>query len=316
MRKFQEGLQQFEIALKLPNEEQNVWVYSNMADLYEAMGDNRMAVLCTEKQLENFPNSKVLLEDLARQCEKTGDYQRAIQLYEKLKDNQHITEDRCMSYIAYCYYLSGAYRTAKKYYLKAIKTIEKKGKNCTKRETINLIDCYQEYGDFCRDISKFKDALAAYLHCVELAEPVDLEYARDRIKDVAWVYYDMGNMQKAAFYAKKYLDMINKLSGDVEQWVMANPLFCVGRAASVETAYLLAGDLEQAEKYQQITMRNPLCYHCKYPQCYEGYYGAGLLMEAKGELQKAAELFQQALNIKPVYEESRRALNRVLKVLK
>lgn len=313
MRKFQEGLQQFEIALQLPNEEQKVWVYSNMADLYEAMGDYKQAVLYTTKQLETSPDNRTLLEDLARQYQKIGNYQQAIETYEKLRDKHHITEDRCMGEIAYCHYLSGAHRTAGKYYLKAIKIAEKKKKRLTKGEIINLIDRYTEYGDFCRDIGKFKDALAAYQKCVELAEPVDAEYTRDRFKDVAWTYYDMGNTKKAALYAKKFLDMIAKLSGDVETWVMGNPLYCTARAFSAATAYLLIGDLEQAEKYQQITKHYSLCPDCNYTKCYEAYFGEGLLLEAKGESEKAALMFQQALEIKPVYEESRRALNRVLK---
>lgn len=305
MRKFELGLQEFEKALGLLGNNQNVWVYSNMADLYEAMGDNKKALEYTQKQLEEYPHSRVLLEDLARQYEKTGIYTKAIQTYEKLRSLGYITDYETAYDIAHCHYLAGSNHAAKKQYLKAISLAEKSADG--------LLECYDEYGDFCRDIGKFKEALEAYQKCITLAKDTNKRIVKDRTKDLAAVYYDMGDRSQAAVYAKRYLDLATELYGDLEEWIMENPQYTTARAFSIASAFVMTGDLEKAEKYQQIVKKNFMCHDCHYCRCFEAYYGEGLIMEARGDFQKAAELFKEALQIKHDYPECKRALKRVSK---
>lgn len=303
MRKFDLALQEFETALSLPNPNDNVWVYSNMADLFEAMGDYNQALVYTSKQLNKFPHSRVLLEDLARQYEKTNTYNRAIATYEKLRSHGYLTDYEVECKTANCHYLAGAYRNAKKHYLKAIKL--------TERSSDGLLDCYEDYGDFCRDIGKFKEAIEAYQKCITLSQGTSEQNIRARKKDIAATYYEMGERAQAAIYAKEYLDLTVKLFGDLDSWVEGYPQYRTARAFSIASALVMAGELEKAERYQQIVMSSLPCHDCHYGKCFEAYYGEGLIMEAMGDFQRAAELFKEALEIKSDYPECSRALKRV-----
>lgn len=321
MRKFDQALQEFETALNLPNDKNSVWVYANMADLFEVMGDCNKALEYTLKQLEIFPRSRVLLEDAARQYEKTKKYRRAIDMYHNLRDLGYITEYKMGYDIARCYFweyvdmseqhnllrAESLKEAARKRYLKAIKLAEGAG------DKRGLCECYSEYGDFCYDMGKFEDALKAYQKCITCADASDKNEIKNRTYDIAETYYDMGNREKAAEYAKKYLEMTIEADKSYDNYVEGNRQYCPARAYFIAMALLMTGDLEQAKKYQQIAMNSYACHECHYGKCFEAYYCGGLIMEVMGDFGKAAELFEEALRINPDYPKCKRALKRVAK---
>lgn len=308
MRKFDLALKEFETAMKLPNENQNVWVYSNMAELLETMGEYKKALEYMLKQVEVFPNSRYLLENLARQYERAKRYASAISTYEKMRKLGYIRDYELSYNVAGCHYLAGSNMAAKRQYLKAISLAEKEGNG--------LLECYDEYGDFCRDTGRFKEALEAYEKCLSLADKKDSYTIRNRIMDIAEVYYEMDNKEKAAEYAKKYLDMTVEVHGSLKERVEGNRKYCPARAYSVAMCLMMTGALDEAEKYQQIVMNSYQCHDCHHGKCFEAYYGEGLIMEAVGNLQRAFELLKEALEIKGDYPECNRALQRVAKKLR
>lgn len=303
LRKFELAIQEFETAMKLPNENQNVWVYSNMAELMETMGQYDKAVEYMLKQVKAVPNSRYLLENLARQYERAGQFKNAISTYGKLRGLGYIKEYEQAYNIAGCHYMAGNYLFAKRQYLKAISIAKKAGDG--------LLECYDEYGSFCRDTGHFKEALEAYQKCLSLADKEDKYIIRNRIMDIAEVYYEMDNKVKAAEYAKQYLDMTVEAYGSLEKRVEENRKYCPARAYSVAMCLMMTGNMEEAEKYQQIVMKSYPCHDCHHGKCFEAYYGEGLIMEAAGSFLQAAELFKEALEIKGDYPECRRALQRV-----
>ena len=178
------------------------------------------------------------------------------------------------------------------------------------------MECYDEYGDFCRDTGRFKEALEAYEKCFSLADKQDNFTIRNRTMDIAEVYYEMDRKEKAAEYAKKYLDMTVEAYGSLEKRVEENRKYCPARAYSIAMCLMMTGDLEGAEKYQQIVMRSYQCNDCHHGKCFEAYYGEGLIMEAAGNFLRAIELMKEALEIKGDYPECKRALQRVMKKAK
>lgn len=308
LRKYELAIREFETAMKLPNENQNVWVYSNMAEVLETMGEYDKALEYMLKQVKAVPNSRYLLENLARQYERAKKFPNAISTYEKLRKLGYIRDYELAYHTAGCHYLAGSYMAAKKHYLKAISLAQKEGNG--------LLECMDEYGDFCRDIKRFKEALEAYQTCLSLADKKDTYTVRNRLMDIAEVYYEMGNKEKAAEYAKKYLDLTVEVHGSLQERVEGNRKYCPARAYSVAMCLMMTGNLEEAEKYQQIVMKSDQCHDCHHGKCFEAYYGEGLIMEASGNFQRAAELFQEALEIKEDYPECKRALQRVTKMAK
>lgn len=308
MRRFSQALQEFETASKLPNENQSVWVYSNMGELYETMGDYKKAIEYTLKQLEKFPNSRYLLDNLAEQYEKAKKYGSAVGIYEKLRSLGYMRDYEAEYHIGECRYLAGLSMMARKHYQKAIALAQKEGNG--------LLECYDEYGNFCRNMGHFKEALECYQKCIDLAKESDRITVRNHILDLAETYYDMGDKVQAAVYAKKYLDMIIEMDGSFQNRLDGNKKYCPARAYTIAMCLMMTGDLEEAQKYQQIVMNSYPCHDCRYGKCFEAYYGAGMIMEAKGDFGKAAELMQEAIEIKADYPECKRALQRVIKKAK
>lgn len=319
MRKYEQALREFNIARSLPNDKNSVWIYANMADLYEVMGDLVKALEYTKKQLEKFPRSRVLLEDAARQYEKLGKYYQAIDIYRNLRSLGYIKDCELEYNIAHCHYLeyvdmsqrhnilsaSSAKDLARKGYLKAIKLAERAGsKN-------SICECYAEYGDFCYDMGKYPDALKAYQKAIECADASDKIEIKNRTYDIAETYFDMGNREQAAQYAKRYLDMTIETDGSYENRVEGNMKYCPARAYFIAMCLFMIGDLEQAQKYQKITMKSYHCHDCHYGKCFEAYYCGGLIREALGDFHNAARMFEEALRIEPDYPKCRRALKRV-----
>lgn len=321
MRKYDQALKEFEIALSLPNDKGNVWVYAGMADLFEAMGDFNKALEYTLKQLEKFPRSKGLLEDAARQYEKTKNYRKAIDTYRNLRSLGYLKECELESKIAYCYFLEYAdmseqhnllkagslKESARKGYLKAIKIAERAGSKKS------ICESYCSYGDFCYDIGKYEEALKAYNKCIAHADESDKTEIRNRTYDIAETYYDMGNREQAAQCARKFLEMMVEAYQSYDNYVEGNRQYCPARAYFIAMGLLMAGDLEQAKKYQQIAMNSYVCHNCHFGKCSEAHYCSGLIMEAMGDFRKAAELFEETLRIDPDYPKCKRALQRVAK---
>ena len=327
MRKFDQALKEFEIALSLPNDKNSVWVYAGLADLYEIMGDFNKALEYTLKQLEKFPRSKGLLEDAARQYEKARNFRKAIETYRKLRSLGYLKECEMESKIAYCHFLEYTdmseqhnllkasslcermfiKEAARNGYLKAIKIAERAGSKKS------ICESYSSYGDFCYDIGKYEEALKAYNKCIAQAGESDKAEIKNRTYDIAETYYDMGNREQAAQYAKRFLEMMVETYQSYDNYVEGNRQYCPARAYFMAMGLLMAGDLEQAKKYQQIAMNSYVCHECHFGKCSEAHYCGGLIMEAMGDFRKAAELFEEALCIDPDYPKCKRALQRVSK---
>lgn len=306
LRRFDKAVEEFEIALTLPNEGEKVWIYANLADLYETMGECEKALEYTGRQLVKFPKSRILLEDQAQRYERLERYKEAIAVYRQMAEFDLLSKGKAESKIAKCYYFAGNYHKAKSCYQKAIRI--------AKDDMRELMNAKNELGNFYRDIGKFKDAITCFQNCINLAQRLnDKEIVRMHYSDLTAIYFEMGDRAQAAFYAKKALDMMVELEGSLEKRVATNKKYCPARAFSIAVALLFYGDLKQAEKYQQIVIDSYQCSDCYYKECFEAYYGQGLIMEIKENAQKAAELYRKALEIKPIYPECRRALERVLK---
>lgn len=306
LRRFEQGIAEFKIALTLPNEENNVWVYASLADLYETMGEYRKALQCNKEQVIKFPKSCVLFEDQARLYEKLKDYKEAIGVYKHMALHKLYSERKAECKIAKCHYYAGDYHKAKSSYQKAIRLAGD--------DMWELMNAKNELGNFYRDIGKFKDAISCYNNCIELAQRLKKrEIVRMHYSDLAEVYFEMGKREQAVSYAKKALDTIVELYGSLENRVSGHNQYCPARAFPIAVALMIFGNIRQAEKYQQIVATSYQCHDCYYNGCFEAYYGQGLLSEIKGDFLKAAEFYQKALEIKPIYPECRRALERVLK---
>ncbi|MGN0131895.1 MAG: tetratricopeptide repeat protein [Lachnospiraceae bacterium] len=308
MKKYEEALRELRIALSLPNEGQSVWVFSGMADAYEGMENYQKAIEYTQKQLEFVPRSSFLLNNLARRYCKQKQYQKAREVYANMFQNNLMEGWRVQCEKAECYSMEGRESEAEKCYQNAIR--QEQGNQKV------LLECYRRMGDFYHHTDAFKKAIDAYLKCIELVNNLDERIVANRYFDIAESYHDMGDRYQAAVYAHKYLDLIIKLDGSPENRIWDDKKYSMVRAYYIAYAFVMTGDLEQAEKYQNIVWNCYPCDECYMKECSEAYYGWGLIREAQGRLAEAVEYMEKAAVISDGYVcgcDSRRALKRIRK---
>lgn len=306
MKKYVSALDELKIAETLPNEGHHVWVFSGMADAYEGLGDYEKAVAYTLRQLEFVPKSAYLLDNLARRYCKLKKYAKAREVYDTLFQSDLMSGWRVLCNQAECYSLEGMDAKAEKCYLKAIR--QEQGNQQ------NLMECYRSMGDFYHHTDAFQKAIEAYSKCVEMAAKVDERIVANRYFDIAESYHDMGDMKQAASYAHKYLELLEKLDGGPVQRIMSDKRYSMVRAYFVAYAYIMTGDIEQAEKIEEILAKSYPCDECYMKECSELYYIRGLILEAKGMLAEAAEYMRKTVEISEGYTcgcDSKRALRRI-----
>lgn len=313
MQKYEQALQESKEAQKLPNEENSVWVYSGMADAYEGMGNYQKAIEYTKKQIEIAPNNTYLYENLARRYEKLHQYDKARKIYDYMLETKLISDRYHLWNKAETYAMEGNDAEAEKYYQMSI--------NKTKDNQSALLECYRRVGDFYHHISNFKKAIKCYNECIKIAREIDETDERtisNRYFDIAESCHDMGDRKQSAQYAKKYLDSLLKLDGSYENRIFGDKRYSMVRAYFITYAFIMAGELAQAKKYQQVVTSCYPCTNCYKKECSEAYYGQGLILEEEGRLEEAAEYMQKAAALSDEYTcgcDSMRALKRIQKKL-
>lgn len=308
MRNYELGLQEFQKALKLPNPDHNVWVHASMADLYEAMGEHQKAVEYTEKELEHAPRNIYLLEDLARRYMNLYNFDKAGEVYDKLL-SLNPNNYQLMLKKAKFYYYNQQHREAEKQFLSVIKRVDGNGEAQKQ--------AYNKLALFYLDTDQYKKAVETYQKCLNLAGEFDTNYKAIRYFDIAQTYFEMGNRQDAAVYAKKYLDLLYHMHGSLEAYLDGEPASIPNHIFLIVFSLVMIGDIALAEQYQKRMDSCYLCSWCNRGVCYEKFYGLGLIEEAKGNLQKAFEYFTQSMNSLPSYENEdvRRSYRRVQRKL-
>lgn len=313
MKRYEEALRESREASRLPNEGNNVWVDSGIADAYEGLGNYQKAIEYTKKQMQVVPRSSYLLENLARRYGKLRQYDKAREIYDDMFKNNMMNSRRVLWNKAELYSMEGNDAEAEKCYQKVISQ--------DKDNQSALLEDYRSIGDFYHHTSAFSKAIEAYLKCIELAKAIDQTDKRtvsNRYYDIAESYHDMGNQTRSAAYAKEYLDSLLELDGSYEQRIFEDKRHSMVRAYFITYAFIMTGDLEQAKKYQKVVTECYPCDDCYMKACSEAYYGQGLILEAEGKLEEAAEYMQKAADTADGYTcgcDSARALKRIQKKL-
>ena len=114
-------------------------------------------------------------------------------------------------------------------------------------------------------------------------------------------------MKKAARMANMYVeDFLRKRGG--EQKLLEDDRYCQMHLYELAIMQICSGEWQKAEAYLQKMRECKLCVICEKWECFEYYFGMGLIAEHKGELKRAKELYEKAIEVKGDYPCAQRHL--------
>lgn len=264
--------------------------YWNLATCYDITEQYEKAVETYEFIISKLRNPKKALEELACIYEQQGQWQKAIEQYQRIRA---LSEDNEMDYltsVGFAYCCSGNYTEAHKYYKQALKKFSKKK------------EPYTYMGNFMFWISKdYKKALKYYEKAYKVAKKYDSDYndyLDDMIYDLLFVLRKLGKTKQSIQYFDEIHSYIQKEYGSVETW-LSNPGRRKIRLYYVAVWNFCIGQYERAKHFMRLMKDAQNCRNCDCRGCYEYFRLEGMLQELEGQNAKTLECYEKAFNICP-----------------
>lgn len=116
----------------------------------------------------------------------------------------------------------------------------------------------------------------------------------------ATIMLEMGKKQKAAEYAKLFLMRLMEAEGSEEE-LLADRRYRPIYLYDFAIAYICMGELDKARQYLVQIKDSKLCVTCETCDCFEYYFGMGLIAEMEGRRGEAKRLYEKAIEIKGDY---------------
>lgn len=295
---FEKAIECLQKAVDCMGEGKSVLPYSNMADCYEAMGDYQKAIWCYEKDLELFPDRKTFRKEIGLLYQYQKDYDKALQYFEMEPELEDYYEN-----VAMVQYLKGRKKEAVKTYVKGINKASKEDK-CSRM--CDLAYFYKDIlGDFKKAEGYLKRALAA----------AGTEDDRREVEwKLAYLYFRAGKKKDARLHALKSLEHFKKSGNGTEENYLKYYAFGPARLMRFGWLYICLGETQKGLGMLEDMTRWQRCRQCRYKGCYEGYQHLGMYYEAQGELEKAGQCYEKALELNSHEISITIALKRIRKI--
>ena len=305
---------------KKVKEYSNWWVaWARLGYCYELLGQYDRAIENLDKAIELFSARK---EDkwvyfLKAKCyEKTGRYDQAIEVY-KLLQTQIDPDDKMINFfIAMDFERMGQDKEALKYYKKTGNRYcerlpyiwLRKGRVYTAVEYFNnmfvedksvyLVKAGLIYVDY---LGKPRRGLKYLLKALSLARTYEEKF--EASKQIARAYYYMKKPKLAGYYAKGAYRFLKKLGEDKQKLPK--------RTGDIAWLELCIGNKEKALKLLQDMDKHIICRECRCEKCYEQTLFLGDIYAAAGDINKAIEMYEEAIKRNILCDEAKWKLKRL-----
>lgn len=124
----------------------------------------------------------------------------------------------------------------------------------------------------------------------------------------ATIFWEQGKTKKAQKYAKLRLERLMEEYGGEEK-MLADLRYRPMHLYTLAIMNICAGDLNKAREYLKQIPDCRLCVTCETCDCFEYYYGMGLIAELENRKDEARELYEKAIEVKGDYPEARHHLD-------
>lgn len=296
MGEFEKAIKHFNKAVECMGEDYEVLPYSNMADCYEALRDYETAIECYKKDLEMFPDRLGFWEEIGDLYSYMKKYDEAIEAYKKAGNG-------ALEKIGDVWLEQGNQKKCLYYYKKARMLAPKEEQA---EHFSNLGEVYM-----CH-LAEYKKAISYFKRAIRLnSDPYErFDYERY----IARCYYMLGNYEKARKHgiaAMEYFEQSGK--GTVEQYIGFAP-YAPARLATMAWIYLCMGMKDKAVEYYNKMDTIKRCRGCRHKECFESRLYMGFMYEAEGDMTKALEEYEKALERNPHCFEAACAVSNLQKV--
>ena len=153
--------------------------------------------------------------------------------------------------------------------------------------------------EFFRDRGDFKNAEKYAVKLLDIAKKRDYS-TKNLIFAYATTLFLAGNKEKAAAYAKTYLENLYKNEGS-EETLFADKRYIPMHAYNFAIMHICMGENEKACEYLSRIPDCKYCVMCVSCGCFEYYFGMGLLAQLNGRLEEAKQFYEKAIQIKGRY---------------
>lgn len=124
----------------------------------------------------------------------------------------------------------------------------------------------------------------------------------------ATIFWEQGKTKKAQKYAKLRLERLMEEYGGEEK-MLADLRYRPMHLYTLAIMNICAGDLNKAREYLKQIPDCRLCVTCETCDCFEYYYGMGLIAELENRKDEARGLYEKAIEVKGDYPEARHHLD-------
>lgn len=290
--------------------------YLNLAECYTLMGEYEKAIELYKKVLEIWPNRVGVMEDIAKLYRKMNQHTVAVEYYRSIPNqfmkiyNDNKKDDSFYSneIEAYCdiadtYAQAGDKKRGEKYFKKAMHLLQRyKGTRCPDKIEL-IVEFYRDCGEY-EKAEKYMKKLFA----------IDQKQGYDD-KHLSFTYatvlFEMGRQEEAAKHAGRFLkDLLARRGG--EEHMLADRRYTQLYLYDLGIMNLCAGKLEKAKEYftRMCDCRN--CVVCESQECFEYYFGMGLVAELEGDKATAISLYKKAVEQRGHYPCAQYHLDKLL----
>lgn len=331
LRRIEEAIEPLKQAVEIDSDKDHL-PYLNLAECYVLQKNYEEAIACYREAIRLQPENVRWEKEIAKIYVLEKKYDAAVAIYQKLIDQaEQMWKKKKWKEKMLCYSkgeitaeqerILGLYCDLADVYRQAGDM--EKAEECFKKVYSFNIYYYMalsgvplspsamaEVGEFYRDAGNLKKA-------EQIIKNALLSIPRNKINSsahnylygvYATIFLEQGKKAKAQKYAKRRLEQLMEEHGG-EEGMLADPRYCPMHLYTLAIMNICAGDLDKAREYLKQIPDCRLCVTCETCDCFEYYFGMGLIAELENRKDEARGLYEKAIKVKGDYPEAKHHLD-------
>lgn len=312
LRRVDEAIETLERIISMEPERDHL-PYLNLAKCYVLKKEYDKAIKAYEDVLRLQPKALRMKEEIAKIYIKKKDFNKAIAVYQelidlttdhqeknslgfisKLRKNSEKSERVLKFYcdIADIYRQAGDYKNAEKYYKKVVSEFYSPFASYS-------LSCIEEVAEYFRDMGNFSMAEKVIQKALKKVDRSKYSVAHISFT-YATILFELGKRKEAAEQADIFVkDFLERHDG--EENMLSDRRYRPMYLYDLGIMKICAGELAEGKKYLERIKECCLCVTCETCDCFEYYFGMGLLAELNQKKEEAREFYKKAIAIRGDY---------------